>query len=96
MDETSIKSRIEIRYCVDCRWMLRAAWYAQEILSTFEGDIQQVSLSPSQEGGHFSVSLDGEILFTREEEGFIEAKILKRRIRDRVAPHQALGHIDEH
>ncbi|MGL5495811.1 MAG: Rdx family protein, partial [Aeromonas sobria] len=29
------KPRIEIRYCTLCRWMLRAAWLAQELLSTF-------------------------------------------------------------
>ena len=94
MNETSKKNRIKIKYCVGCRWMLRAAWYAQEVLSTFEERIEQVSMAPSHEGGHFSVSLDGEIIFSRENEGFIEAKILKRRIRDRIAPEQALGHID--
>ena len=30
------KSRIEIEYCTQCRWMLRAAWVAQELLTTFE------------------------------------------------------------
>ena len=34
------KPRIEIRYCTLCRWMLRAAWLAQELLS-IESDIRQ-------------------------------------------------------
>ena len=74
--------------------MIRAAWYAQEILSTFEDEIGAVSLRPSQVGGHFSVALDGEVLFSRDIAGFIQAKELKRQIRDRIAPDRALGHTD--
>lgn len=29
-------------YCTGCKWMLRAAWAAQELLSTFEADIGAV------------------------------------------------------
>ncbi|HXS29597.1 MAG TPA: Rdx family protein, partial [Steroidobacteraceae bacterium] len=29
---------VEIHYCVQCRWLLRASWMAQELLSTFDGD----------------------------------------------------------
>ena len=31
--------RIEIEYCTQCRWLLRAAWMAQELLTTFEKDV---------------------------------------------------------
>lgn len=27
--------RIEIVYCTQCRWLLRAGWTAQELLTTF-------------------------------------------------------------
>lgn len=27
--------RVEIEYCTQCRWLLRAAWMAQELLTTF-------------------------------------------------------------
>ncbi|MGH9801124.1 MAG: Rdx family protein, partial [Blastocatellia bacterium] len=30
---------VEIIYCSQCRWLLRAAWMAQELLSTFEQEI---------------------------------------------------------
>jgi len=29
-------ARVEIEYCTQCRWLLRAAWMAQELLSTFD------------------------------------------------------------
>ncbi|MES3037647.1 MAG: Rdx family protein, partial [Bdellovibrionota bacterium] len=29
------KPSIRITYCTQCSWMLRAAWMAQELLSTF-------------------------------------------------------------
>ena len=95
MNRPTNKPIVVIRYCVGCRWMIRAAWYAQEILTTFEDQIGQVALSPAHEGGHFSISLDGETLFLRAEDGFIQAKEIKRLIRDKIAPEQALGHIDE-
>ncbi len=86
---------VEIEYCIRCRWLLRAAWYAQELLSTFQDDIKGVTLKPSQTAGVFRVGLDGEIIFDRgEERGFVEAKELKRRVRDRVDPDRELGHVD--
>ena len=46
MSIEATKPRVEIRYCVKCRWMLRAAWLAQELLSTFEEEIGGVALVP--------------------------------------------------
>jgi selenoprotein W-related protein len=42
--------RLEIEYCVKCRFLLRATWMAQELLSTFEGEIGEVALVPGSEG----------------------------------------------
>lgn len=88
------KPRVEIRYCPRCRWLLRAAWLAQELLSTFEAELGEVALVPG-DTGVFEVRLGGEILFSRAAEGrFPEAKELKQRVRDRVAPGRDLGHVD--
>jgi selenoprotein W-related protein len=38
MTETG-KPRITITYCRQCQWLLRAAWMAQELLSTFAEDL---------------------------------------------------------
>jgi len=86
--------RLEIEYCTQCRWLLRAAWVAQELLTTFQADLGEVSLLPGS-GGVFDVRLDGAVVWSREVEGrFPELKELKQRVRDVVAPGRALGHSD--
>ena len=88
-----MKPRIEIRYCPRCRWLLRAAWYAQELLSTFENDLGEVALVPAP-AGVFTITLDGTVVMNRQAEGFLEVKVVKRRVRDHLAPGRGLGHID--
>lgn len=74
--------------------MLRAAWMAQEILSTFEQEIGGVLLEIGS-GGIFEIRIGDRVIFSRAAEGgFIEIKEIKRRIRDAVAPDKPLGHID--
>jgi selenoprotein W-related protein len=86
--------RVEIQYCTQCRWLLRAAWMAQELLTTFEREIGEVALVPGQ-GGVFEVRLDGKVIFSREAQGrFPEAKEVKQMVRDRIAPAKPLGHSD--
>ena len=85
---------IEITYCVQCRWLLRAAWMAQELLSTFDGDLAALTLKPGT-GGVFDITLDGELLWSRKGAGrFPEITELKQKLRDRVDPARDLGHID--
>jgi selenoprotein W-related protein len=73
---------------------MRAAWVAQELLTTFEGELAEVALVPGT-GGVFEVRVDGQTVWSREAEGgFPELKDLKQRIRDRVAPDKELGHSD--
>jgi selenoprotein W-related protein len=86
--------QVEIEYCTQCRWLLRAAWLAQELLTTFETDLRAVSLMPGT-GGVFEVRLDGEVIFSRKAaERFPESKELKQLIRDVIAPERDLGHSD--
>lgn len=88
------RPRIAIHYCPRCRWLLRAAWYAQELLSTFEDALGEVSLVPG-ERGRFEITVDGETIWERVADGgFPEAKVLKQRVRDRVDPGRDLGHVD--
>jgi selenoprotein W-related protein len=90
----SSRHRVEIEYCRQCRFLLRAAWLAQELLTTFETELAEVALVPGQ-GGVFEVRLDGQVLFARSAEGrFPESKELKQLVRDRVAPGKGLGHSD--
>ncbi|MDG4833286.1 SelT/SelW/SelH family protein [Solwaraspora sp. WMMD1047] len=85
--------RLEIEYCTQCRWLLRAAWTAQEMLTTFGLKLGEVALVPGI-GGVFELRLDGERIWSRKERGFPDLAELKRLIRDRVAPEMSLGHSD--
>ncbi|MET0387733.1 MAG: SelT/SelW/SelH family protein [Polyangiales bacterium] len=95
--------RVEIEYCTQCRWLLRAAWVAQELLSTFGEELGEVALVPGR-GGVFDVRLvragaptspAPELLFSRaSEQRFPEAAELKQRVRDKIDPERDLGHID--
>ncbi|KAL8902117.1 MAG: hypothetical protein Q9192_000184 [Flavoplaca navasiana] len=48
--------RIVIKYCTQCKWMLRASWYAQELLSTFSTTLGEVALVPAT-GGVFTIEI---------------------------------------
>ena len=88
--------RIVIVYCTQCQWLLRAAWMAQELLSTFSTDLGEVALQPGT-GGVFQVSCNGELLWDRKRDGgFPDAKTLKQRVRDLIDPSRPLGHVDGH
>jgi selenoprotein W-related protein len=86
------RPRLEIEYCAQCRWLLRAAWVAQELLVTFEIELGEVVLIPST-GGVFDVRVDDETVWSRKAVGaFPDLAELKRLIRDRIAPDRDLGH----
>ncbi|KAK2004855.1 selT/selW/selH seleno protein domain-containing protein [Colletotrichum falcatum] len=96
--------RVAIQFCTQCKWMLRAAYFAQELLSTFSTAIGEVALQPST-GGTFTVTLthlpsgaetaSTTVLWDRKTEGgFPETKELKRRLRDIIQPDRDLGHVD--
>jgi selenoprotein W-related protein len=85
--------RVTIEYCPKCRWLLRAAWLAQELLTTFQDELGEVALQPARVSGVFEVRVDGAVVFSRATAGrFPEAKELKQLVRDHVAPDKDLGH----
>ena len=52
MSDDVAAPRIAITYCTQCQWLLRAAWMAQELLSTFGADIAEVALVPGTGGAY--------------------------------------------
>ncbi|WP_277342892.1 Rdx family protein, partial [Pseudomonas viridiflava] len=44
------KPEVIITCCTQCQWLLRAAWLAQELLSTLCDDLVKVSLEPATGG----------------------------------------------
>ena len=86
--------RIAITYCRQCQWLLRAAWMAQEILSTFAEEVGEVALIPAT-GGAFEIAVGDAVVWERRRDGgFPDIKTLKQRVRDRIEPSRDLGHID--
>lgn len=89
------RPRISIEYCPRCGWLLRSAWLAQELLTTFEAELGEVALIPSPESGTFRIQVgDAQVWSRQTDGGFPAAAELKRRVRDHVAPGRVLGHVD--
>ncbi|WFB62338.1 SelT/SelW/SelH family protein [Sphingobacterium sp. WM] len=90
-----MKAIVRITYCPKCGWMLRAAYMAQELLTTFVDDLQSVNLEPSEISGRYTILVNDEIIFDRKREGrFPEIKELKQLVRNIVNPEKSLGHSD--
>lgn len=90
-----MKPTVTIEYCPKCHWLLRAAYMAQEFLTTFEQELDGVTLRPSAINGRFTIQVDQQKIFDRKEYGgFPEIKELKQKLRDIVAPGRSLGHSD--
>ena len=89
------KPQIEIEYCIKCRWLPRASWISQELLSTFSGEIGGITLIPSKISGIFEIRCGRKVIWERDKkQGIPEIKALKQRVRDLIAPDKDLGHID--
>jgi selenoprotein W-related protein len=94
MNRSRHSPRIEIIYCTQCRWLLRSAWMAQELLVTFSEEIGEVALIPGS-GGIFEIHVNDELIWSRAEmQRFPEITELKQLVRDRIAPSKDLGHAD--
>jgi selenoprotein W-related protein len=93
------KPRIEIEYCIGCRWLLRSGWLAQELLTTFEDQLGEIALKPCREpSGTFRIKFNDHLIWDRRDEntqGFPELKQLKQTIRDKIDPQLSLGHSDK-
>lgn len=85
--------RVEIEYCTQCGWLPRAAWLAQELLTTFGAELSELALKPGK-GGIFIVRVADEVVWDRRDQGFPEPTAVKQAVRDRVAPGKSLGHSD--
>lgn len=91
-----MKPTVIIEYCPKCNWMMRAAYMAQELLTTFTDDVYGITLVPSEVSGRYTISIDDVVLFDRKKEGrFPEIKELKQLVRDKVNPEKSLGHSDK-
>ncbi|SEP84936.1 selenoprotein W-related protein [Hyunsoonleella jejuensis] len=89
-----MKTQVKIVYCTQCKWLLRATWMSQELLTTFSEEIDELTLVPST-GGIFEVYANNRRIWSRKDmNGFPEITALKQLVRDVIAPNKSLGHID--
>jgi selT/selW/selH-like putative selenoprotein len=90
-----MKPTIIIEYCPKCGWLMRAAWMAQEMLTTFNDELQGILLKPSEVNGRYTICIKKKNIFHRKKHGgFPEIKELKQTVRDEIAPGKSLGHAD--
>ena len=86
---------IIIKYCPKCRWLLRSTWMAQELLTTFEDEIHELTLKPD-DIGVFEVIANNKRIWSRtQKKRFPELKELKQLVRVVIAPEKNLGHSDK-
>lgn len=91
-----MKATVTIEYCPKCNWLLRSAYMAQELLTTFVDEIFGVTLQPSETAGKFNIRINEQVIFDRKEQGrFPEIKELKQLVRNVVSPDKNLGHSDK-
>ena len=91
----TMKPRAEIRYCVKCRWLLRAAWLAQELLVDVRRRARRSGAGARRNRRVRSdASAIGWCGNASATTGFPEAAELKRRVRDVLDPARDLGHLD--
>lgn len=90
-----MKPVIEIEYCPKCGWLLRSAYIAQELLTTFTEELGGVTLMPSAVTGRFEMRLNKEVIFDRKRHGgFADIKWFKITVRDLIAKDKPLGHTE--
>ncbi|AMR33256.1 SelT/selW/selH selenoprotein [Mucilaginibacter sp. PAMC 26640] len=92
-----MKPTVRIEYCPKCNWMMRAAYMAQELLTTFSDELYGITLQPSETSGRYTIYVNDREIFDRKKQGrFPEIKELKQLVRDVVNPEKSLGHSDKH
>ena len=88
-------TNITIEYCDKCRFMMRAAWIAQELLQTFNEELDEVTLRPNKTSGIFQITFNRLVIWDRKTDGNpLDIKQIKQRVRDCIAPEKNIGHSD--
>ena len=73
---------VDIEYCVPCGMLDRAQTVQHELLDRFGEELERVSLVTGDHGV-FTVSVDGERVFDKEEDEY-DVDEITRRVRDHL------------
>jgi len=88
------RPRVEIEYCSQCGFLLRSAWMAQELLTTFVDELGGVTLIPARAASSRCASTANWSGRANRKVAYPDPKELKQRVRDIIAPEKDLGHSD--
>jgi len=75
-------TNVAIEYCVPCGMLPRAQELQEAILEEFGEDVERVALVTG-DAGVFKVTVDGDLVYDKEEEAFDQGEIVDR-VRERV------------
>ena len=74
------RSRIEIEFCMNCKFQGRALWLARELIDARPNIAGEITLVPSS-GGVFVVRYDGQTVWDTKEAGrFPEPKEIREAV----------------
>jgi len=76
-------SNVDIEYCVPCGFLDRAESVQHALLTTLGEDLDSVSLVTGEKGV-FRVSVDGETIYDKDEDGDYDVDELIATVRDRM------------
>ncbi|MFB6102699.1 MAG: SelT/SelW/SelH family protein [Haloplanus sp.] len=74
---------VEIEYCVPCGFLDRAEDVQHALLTSLGEDLDSVALVTGEKGV-FRISVDGETIYDKDEDGDYDADALVDAVRDRV------------
>lgn len=70
-------TQVAIEYCVPCGMLPRAQELQEALLEEFGEDVERVALVTG-DAGVFTVTVDGDLIYDKEEEAYDEAEIVDR------------------
>jgi selenoprotein W-related protein len=74
---------VEVEYCVPCGFLDRAETVQHALLTSLGEELDSVALVTGEKGV-FRVSVDGETIYDKDEDGDYDADDLVRAVRDRM------------
>jgi selenoprotein W-related protein len=75
---------VEVEYCVPCGFLDRAETVQHALLTSLGEELDSVALVTGEKGV-FRVSVDGETIYDKDDDGDFDADDLVRAVRDRMS-----------
>ena len=80
------QNQIIIEYCTGCRWLLRSAWFAQELLTTFEEELFKcMPKTKNRSSRHFQIFCNNQLFGVEKDLRFPDIKELKKATRQNLS-----------